>query len=290
VRQIWQCRVDLASLVIDYVDSNKFLDTYNQFTVPIEYITAAKNEWYIYGSAGHGRFARVFPHDNDRWGYSNSILGELYTENRYIRQKQYELKDHLGNVRVVLSDMKISTTANDTVAPFKADVLAAYSHYPFGMLQPGMYSEAGTTYRFGFNGMLRDDDVKDLVMTGPLKEGVGNSYDFGAILMIRFLIICLNLLLNLNLGSVMPIVKVNINNLSDAQKFLFIAENMKFVQSAEIIESEIPLMGINWIHLGRPATDQEIDSMIIESENDISTGQIFSFEEAKSKTMNFLKI
>jgi hypothetical protein len=28
-------------------------------------------------------------------------------------------------------------------------------------IQPGMYSEAGTTYRFGFNGMLRDDEVKD---------------------------------------------------------------------------------------------------------------------------------
>jgi len=88
----------------------------------------------------------------------------------------------------------------------------------------------------------------------------------------------------------MPIVKVNINNLLDAQKFLFIAENMKFVQSAEIIESEIPLAEINWIHPGRPANDEEIDSMINETENDISTGQIFSFEEAKSQTMNFLKI
>jgi len=57
--------------------------------------------------------------------------------------------DNLNNVRVVLSDMKISTTANDSIAPFKSDVLAAYSHYPFGMLQPGMYSEVGTTYRFG---------------------------------------------------------------------------------------------------------------------------------------------
>ncbi|MDX9791585.1 MAG: hypothetical protein RBT61_12200 [Candidatus Kapabacteria bacterium] len=57
--------------------------------------------------------------------------------------------DNLNNVRVVLSDMKISTTSNDSIAPFKADVLAAYSHYPFGMLQPGMYSEVGTTYRFG---------------------------------------------------------------------------------------------------------------------------------------------
>jgi hypothetical protein len=86
----------------------------------------------------------------------------------------------------------------------------------------------------------------------------------------------------------MPVVKVNINNLSDAQKFLFVVENMKFVQSAEIIESENSLIGIDWTHSGRPATDEEIDSMINESEKDISSGQIFSFEEAKSKTMNFL--
>ncbi|MDT3739838.1 MAG: RHS repeat-associated core domain-containing protein [Candidatus Kapabacteria bacterium] len=44
-----------------------------------------------------------------------------------------------------------------------------------------MYSESGTTYRFGFNGMMRDDDAKDVVSTYPLPvEGVGNSYDFGA--------------------------------------------------------------------------------------------------------------
>jgi RHS repeat-associated protein len=180
VQSFWYCW-DTTSLDIIDTYINPFLNPANQVTHTLEYIIAAKNEWYIYGSAGHGRFARAFPHDNDRRGYSNTILGELDTVKRYLKQKQYELKDHLGNVRAVLSDMKISTTANDSLAPFKADVLAAYSHYPFGMLQPGMYSEAGTPYRFGFNGMLRDDEVKDLGgYTVPPNEGIGNSYDFGA--------------------------------------------------------------------------------------------------------------
>jgi hypothetical protein len=49
--------------------------------------------------------------------------------------------------------MKISITAIDSLAPFKADVLAAYSNYPFGTLQSEMYSEADTTYRFGIKSM-----------------------------------------------------------------------------------------------------------------------------------------
>ncbi|MGM0613621.1 MAG: hypothetical protein ACQESM_08945, partial [Bacteroidota bacterium] len=46
--------------------------------------------------------------------------------------------------------------------------LEHYAHYyPFGMQQPG---RNGNRYRFGFNGMEKDDEVK----------GGGNSYDFGA--------------------------------------------------------------------------------------------------------------
>ena len=67
------------------------------------------------------------------------------------------------NIKIKLADMKFSTTAGDTLPPFRADALSAYTHYPFGMLQPGMYSETGTTYHFGFNGMMRDDDVKYFV-------------------------------------------------------------------------------------------------------------------------------
>jgi RHS repeat-associated protein len=140
------------------------------------------NEWYIYGSSGHGRFARAFPVEGGRGGYKNEpLLSPLYKQSRYLKHKQYELKDHLGNVRVVVSDLKNSKTIGSSNPPYRAEVLAAYNYYPFGMLQPGMYKEGDTTYRFGFNGMLRDDDVTDKLSTGPpVDEGRGNSYDFGA--------------------------------------------------------------------------------------------------------------
>jgi RHS repeat-associated protein len=45
---------------------------------------------------------------------------------------------------------------------------------------PGMYSTSTANYRFGFNGMIRDDDVKEKISTTTKTEGTGNSYDFGA--------------------------------------------------------------------------------------------------------------
>jgi hypothetical protein len=60
------------------------------------------NEWYIYGSSGHGRFARAFPVGLDG-GYDNLFFHTSPAiQSRHLKHKQYELKDHLGNVRVVV--------------------------------------------------------------------------------------------------------------------------------------------------------------------------------------------
>jgi RHS repeat-associated protein len=167
---------------LDSIDENNnpFLNQSNQYEEAEEYLDNMSNEWYIYGSSGHGRFARAFPVGNDG-GYDNLFYPSPTIQSRYLKHKQYELKDHLGNVRVVVSDFKYSTTSGDSVSPYRAEVLAAYNYYPFGMLQPGMYAENNDQrYRFGFNGMLRDDDVTDKLSTGSTDEGRGNSYDFGA--------------------------------------------------------------------------------------------------------------
>jgi len=50
-----------------------------------------------------------------------------------------------------------------------ADVLSYSDYYPFGSQLPGRNASSGD-YRYGFNGMEKDDEVK----------GSGNSYDFGA--------------------------------------------------------------------------------------------------------------
>ncbi len=43
-------------------------------------------------------------------------------------------------------------------------------YYPFGMVMPGRQFQSASGYRYGFNGMEKDDEIK----------GSGNSLDFGA--------------------------------------------------------------------------------------------------------------
>jgi len=73
-------------------------------------------------------------------------------------QKLYELTDHLGNVRAVVTDQKTSALSS-TGLP----VLSAYyNYYPFGQLQPGRYGPADPTanggYRYGYNGKEKDNN------------------------------------------------------------------------------------------------------------------------------------
>jgi len=88
-------------------------------------------------------------------------------------EKMYELKDHLGNVRVVISDAKIITDqdASSTVSSgdlFTPEVLNYSDPYPFGAPMPGRQFNSGS-YRYGFNGKENDNEVK----------GNGNQQDYG---------------------------------------------------------------------------------------------------------------
>jgi RHS repeat-associated protein len=84
-------------------------------------------------------------------------------------RKEYELKDHLGNIRVVVTDRKMSAIVAALPLGFEAEVLVMRDYYAFGMEMPGQ-QYAAAEYRYGFNGMERDNEVK----------GRGDSYDFGA--------------------------------------------------------------------------------------------------------------
>ena len=75
----------------------------------------------------------------------------------------------LGNIRVVVTDRKMSDIVAALPVDFEAEVVVMRDYYPFGMEQPGQQYVA-SEYRYGFNGMERDDEVK----------GRGDSYDFGA--------------------------------------------------------------------------------------------------------------
>lgn len=74
---------------------------------------------------------------------------------------------------VTVSDKKIpvaSTTNPDLIAYYTADVVTASDYYPFGQQMSGRkFSQANSSYRYGFNGKENDNDVK----------GEGNQQDYG---------------------------------------------------------------------------------------------------------------
>lgn len=87
---------------------------------------------------------------------------------RTVGLKEYELKDHLGNVRAVVTDAKVGTA--QTYCDAWINGSNTYHYYPFGMLMPGTGSASGeTAYRYGYNGKEKD----------PSMMGNDATYDYG---------------------------------------------------------------------------------------------------------------
>ncbi len=126
---------------------------------------AERQETPIYGSSRLGVSYKGALHTavaTDTLAHYNT----LYT--RELRQRGYELTDHLGNVRATVSDMLIPRGSG----VFDADLRTLTDYYPFGMTMPERsYEAAGiNSHRYGYNGKENDNEVK----------GEGNSLDYGA--------------------------------------------------------------------------------------------------------------
>jgi RHS repeat-associated protein len=91
-------------------------------------------EQHIYGSSRLG----IFKKDKNR-SSNRRVLGE----------RRYELTDHFGNVRVVLSDYKKAESI----------ILSATDYYPFGMVARTYTSPE--EYRYGFNGQERETELDE---------------------------------------------------------------------------------------------------------------------------------
>ncbi len=103
------------------------------------------------------------------------LFGEEAVANagREIGKKQYELKDHLGNVRVVIADVKLHTNGNnmgndldmiDENDYFSPRVLSFNDYYPFGMtIKDRSWFDANGAYRYGFNGMEKNGSVSEML-------------------------------------------------------------------------------------------------------------------------------
>jgi len=143
---------------------------------------------------------------NSRLGTDDTqieLIAALPTANPYTRtlgNKHYEASNHLGNVLTVFTDRKIPVTSDGTtIDHFDADVVNTFDYSPFGApMNERTYrlvmkytdsthtnsvpafvngneslaniAHDSLTYRYGFNGQEKDDEIK----------GAGNQIDYGA--------------------------------------------------------------------------------------------------------------
>ena len=103
--------------------------------------TAELEEQYIYGGSRVGM-----------------VSGAEANNSRTLGLRSYELTDHLGNVRTVISDKPTALGLTE--------MLAAYDFMPFGFIAD---KEVEGSYKYGFGGHEKDDEIK----------GSGNHLSFG---------------------------------------------------------------------------------------------------------------
>ena len=83
--------------------------------------------------------------------------------------KNYQLENHLGNILAVVTDKKLPIDdGNGNVAYYLPHVISSQDYSAFGVLLEDR-KFASESYRYGFNGKEKDDEVK----------GAGNQYDYG---------------------------------------------------------------------------------------------------------------
>ena len=158
-----------------YDGTGNLLATYDQVAIssPMDIRQVDVN---VFGSDRVGVYAHPTP------VLRNAFINNALTNASPITQlfhrtpgyKQYELKDHLGNVRSVITGVKVGVDLiadNQNIANFYvADVVSENDYYPFGMMMFGGYKRnSNLTYKFGYNGKVMDNDW----------NGEGAMYDYG---------------------------------------------------------------------------------------------------------------
>jgi RHS repeat-associated protein len=80
------------------------------------------------------------------------------TLHRRLGQKQYELSNHLGNVLSVISDIKLPVVDEGVIVSYTAVVVSATDYSAFGVALYGR-TWSSDSYRYGFNGKEKDDEL-----------------------------------------------------------------------------------------------------------------------------------
>jgi hypothetical protein len=103
--------------------------------------------------------------------YINTVSTDtIRYSGRYPGRRRYQIEDHLGNVRAVVSDNKLADTTGGGLF-LSAHVLSAKEYYPFGMASRSVTTSipwANGQYRWGYNGKELDRAL-----------GSADAYDYG---------------------------------------------------------------------------------------------------------------
>lgn len=102
------------------------------------------------------------PDDGTYFFYTSTVTSTLTIE---LGNKNYELKNHLGNVLVTITDRRIPFNSSGNILYNTPDIASVTDYYPFGM-RIEKRSWSITKYRYGMNRQERDDEI----------YGEGNSF------------------------------------------------------------------------------------------------------------------
>jgi RHS repeat-associated protein len=121
---------------------------------------ASLNELNIYGASRVGIIDRDITLCTAGTAAAAPVYPSASPLTHILGYKKYEITNYLGNVNAVITDRKLFVSST-----YEAVVIMNSDYYPFGMQMPGR-STNGDKYRYGYNGMEKDNELK----------GVGNSY------------------------------------------------------------------------------------------------------------------
>ncbi|MET0634393.1 MAG: hypothetical protein ABWZ25_00115 [Chitinophagaceae bacterium] len=120
---------------------------------------------YIYGSNRMGLINRELNADAPKGETGSLAILGAYEKDEALRgARNYELRNHLGNVLLTISDLKTSVVLNGAITASAPVVMTANDYFPGGMLIPGRKYNASVAadHKFGFNGKENDNYVKDV--------------------------------------------------------------------------------------------------------------------------------
>ena len=135
--------------------------------------TLKLSEHHFYGSSRLGIIRRSLNMDEPKVvAVEENNLGDTYLLNFTRGNKLFEVTNHLGNVVMVLADLRggLANTTNPLlVRAYNSVIVYASDYTPFGRPMPGRVSNSPWEYRYGFNGKEYDNEV----------QNVGNLLDYG---------------------------------------------------------------------------------------------------------------